>query len=1000
MEVQLARALEDSLQREVELKSQCDQLLATLKDLIPEEESPKPNKKQFKNPIQSASPSRRLDSEFLTQTQAERLHAKLVAGDLEEASKTWKKVGYSPLASTDIKTNFEFLKEVAKYRDITIGRLESELRVKSKQKKTDQLVEELNQKNNEIDVLRSTLMSKDNTDRDNYSVERYQYEIQEKENDIRELLLEYEKLQNSYDQLKAEFWQSDKEIIHLREQLTKKSQELRSLHESSTSDSKFATLQISDLKSHSELEPLIKSYSETLAHSSYLDSQLKLLRSQKYTVDFVDLLKQSIPYEDAINLNKILIDQFNFKVSEQINNLQPHFIQLLKSNIEIISKEKITKESEIVILNIEINKLKSLLEIESQIESDIKQFIKDKSSPEYWKKIKRDHVRRVEKVYQAQIDELHDCIKDLNANVKDVTQENGNLKVRNEENVKEITSKLKREHETKKQLADLFAKEKLAHEKTKQFLNDKMTSESDSLGSKLKDAQAALESSNKKIFELENEVQMYISLIQDHETQTQGIQTQVNELENSKQKLYSEITRLNKKIQEIVSVNQRDVQELNDKLFEKMEAIEKEKSVNTDKEEKIAQLEKENQNLKREIYDQDYKIKSKENDADNLKKLQKEIKNLKDHIRSNELDLQDKAKLESNLKEHQNKLRVYEDTVKQLKSDLRKITTELQETQNDLAASRRLQESENQRKSLSDHIQISEASKYKELQSKFNSLISDFQNLKNQFAELSEDRNLLFAENTDLIQKNKQQELENNCLKRDMDTKIVEVSRQIKKNDKEFKNLLDQITAKENLIYKLQERNERLENDARDKAFLGSLNEKVEDLEKRYEMLESSQKKLLEDIKLKYMDWCRSTTGSNIQRISPSFYRSTDTTKEISLFIDAFFTEAKSMIAQEYRNNLIEIHDQPLSVPPSDFTSMIDYPQETNEDFIEKANTLLDRLEKIPENKAKIQVIRLLQENVNLKHEMLDKQNKAHMDEEIFKQLKDVRGINEWVLQK
>ncbi|CAG9330717.1 unnamed protein product [Blepharisma stoltei] len=1013
MKSQLTKALEASLQREGELKNQCDQLLETLKNLIPEETRekqtpirPKYSKSSPSRSVKSPSPSRKLANEFLGTSESEILYSRLVSGDLENGSKLWKKLGYEKFSTTDFENNYLILQEVVKQRDIKIAKLEADLRIKNKQKNNSEILAELEQKDNEIELLKNTLLSKDNGDGN--ILEKYEQDVLEKETEIRELLLEYEKLQISFDNLRMEKMQTDNEIISLREKVAQKSHELRTVYEPLAVDDKESLFRSSGLKFNpdQEFEPIKQAYSEAVAYASYLESQLKILKRSKS--DIFDLKNEienifkgkSLNDEETDRVYSKINEILQSKIIEQIDSINPSIVQSMKLNVEKIESEKLNKEAEIIVLNSEINRLKSFLEVENAIELDIKQKIKDKSSIEQWKKIKREHVNRVEKVYKTEIEELQSFIKQLQEEISGYLKDITNLKEKHGNDVQDLTNKLKREHDTKKQLAELFAKEKFSHEKSKEMLSSKVSFDTEKLAAQLKDAQNALESSNKKIFQLEKEIESNIKIIQNHEKLEIDLNNKIAEVENSKQKLYTELTRLNKKIQEIELEKNKEIQNLKDEVTEYEDVMNKNKQEILEKNEKMAELERENNTMQREIYDQDYRIKTKDNVEEKIKKYQREIKELKEQAKINEAELQDKKRMESDVKILQNNIKLYEESTKQLKQEIKRISADLQDAQNDLVASKRIQESELQRKSLNEQFQMSEASKFKDLQNRYMSLSQEFSALKRQLAEAMEERNSLYAQITDLIQQSKTISQKNSELEENLDEKNKENGKISKKCEKEVKGLMDEINNKEKIIHSLQIKIQKIEKQNEDSRIIEKLNEKVEEIEKKYDQAEESQRKMLEDVKMKYIDWCKFTSSTAIQRISPSQYRSSDPVKETSKFIDAFYNEAKTLFSQDFRSPPIEAQDQPLSVSPSDFTSFIDYTQETNQDFIEKANILLSRLEVLPENKAKAQAIKLLQENISLKQELLDRQNKGAKDEETFKKLKDIKGINDWALQK
>ena len=70
------------------------------------------------------------------------------------------------------------------------------------------------------------------------------------------------------------------------------------------------------------------------------------------------------------------------------------------------------------------------------------------------------------------------------------------------------------------------------------------------------------------------------------------------------------------------------------------------------------------------------------------------------------------------------------------------------------------------------------------------------------------------------------------------------------------------------------------------------------------------------------------------------------------------------------------------------------------EKYIHDLQSSITKLESEPEPAYKTQSFKLIKENIRLKQELIEKHEKALDDEKIFKELKDVKGINDWVLQK
>ena len=646
----------------------------------------------------------------------------------------------------------------------------------------DYFYQNLQDKDSEIEALKNSLFSRDlaytdlDSKKQSLKAQNLEEALLESENDIKDLLKDYEKLQQEYKNLESQKLEIEKENLQLREKLALKSNQLVNIYQNQ------------DFQIPEEYNNLKNQYLELINSNQYLQSQLAIIRSKGN--EYADSLYS---YKNSIIDKEILIqkieESFNSKLLAEIECLDSQMIEELRKKLYDYEKKNFEICINNDVIRIELNAVKNLLDEEKKSEKEAKGNKND------WKKFKREHVSRIEKVYSDQINELKSVLTRLSANYKEKEKQFVDFSKKYEKEIKDLAAALKKEHESKKMIAECFVKEKDNYEKIKETSTNIKNYE-EVLNKKYNEAKFALEESNKKIFKLEQELNKKIEILTTFESNEKIYKDKIEDLESIRAKLCAEITRLNKQIQDFeMEKTKFAIEKRSNQYFtqEHKENLSKELCLS---EQKLEQLQKENFQLKNEIFEADFKLKNSENELEKLQILKKTIQEMQKNASTQESLNREKVYLESENKSLREDIKNYQGTIQQLKQELKSLSSELFEAHKDFS--------------------LIESKKSLEISKEFNKATQlqyqeELENIQNRLANISKEFNMI---------------------KEELDKTTEEKNSLIK-----GKKLL------ETEISTLKSKNSSFSKEI-PSEFL-TIKEKVQELEMKYESLEASQDEMI-----------------------------------------------------------------------------------------------------------------------------------------------------------
>lgn len=785
MNSQLTQALSESVKREQQLKDQCDQLLDNLQAALAEGENLAKRVSTLEGSLGTHSLSTRKHSEL----------GRLIESDLEKGGEKWKQLKYSRIEGLTDKENFELLRKLVDFRD-----------------QHHLFAKEMN-----IGDLDSVKQSTD--------FRSMNEALQERESDIKDLLRDYEKLQNSYKDLDRVCKMREDELINLREKLAEKSNQLVSAYENSELQREIPE----------ELGMLKDEFFKVAGKNQELVAQLGIIR--KSGKDFFHVLKELS--NEAIDRGSFISraeEAFKWRLALEVQSLESNLVDSMKDNLLSCNQQIWQLKMVERRLEGEVNMMKMLNEEEKKAENNAKNNKND------WKKFRREHVQRVEKIYESEISALKEQIAGFSKNFSGTDEKISKMTEKLQNEIKELTFTLRKEHEGKKMLAELFAKEKESGEKLKELV-EKLKNDFENLQKRYSEAKGALEDSNKKIFVLEQEVSKSSEMENSGNEKEKVLRDKIEDLEGVKTKLYAEITRLNKQIQEHEVDKQRLDYETKSNFYFTQESRETLFTEIQNREEKISSLEKENFQLKNEIFELDVRLKSCELDADKMQTMKKSISELQKQVLSVEMLTREKEYLTEENEVLREDLKISQSTVQQLKVELRTISTELIEIKTELTKS---------------------------------------QNFKNQSAKQLQDDNIMLKSQQETLQR----ELE--TLKADLFHTLEENSH-LKKVRK----------STESEIFSLKSRLQNVNKEI--PAEFINVKEKVQELEMKYESLEACQDEMIVKLRKMYKNWCNSKKIPSLK-----FSGHNDPTQEALAITEHLISETKKFTENEDWQELTE----------------------------------------------------------------------------------------------
>ena len=210
-----------------------------------------------------------------------------------------------------------------------------------------------------------------------------------------------------------------------------------------------------------------------------------------------------------------------------------------------------------------------------------------------WKAYKREYITRNENIFKSEINELNEIIRKFSS---EKIISSGEIEEKYVRDIQELTSKLKKEHEEKKKLAEILNK----------FSNREPSEE---LTKKYNDCKYALQESNSKIFNLEQEIIKYIQIQEELNGKINKKKDKIRLFKDERLKLNQDMSFMHKRSKELTSEK-----DLLNKEIEKISEILK----NNEEESESQKEEKKSVNnyiskLEKELFEFDFKLKEKEN---------------------------------------------------------------------------------------------------------------------------------------------------------------------------------------------------------------------------------------------------------------------------------------------------------------------------------------------------------------------------------------------------
>jgi len=962
---QLQKALEDSLKREEALKQQCDQLLETLKSAMSEDEkyaeimSNMENKELgYQQTIAHLNEelSKFRKTPYLSDHESARLKGLYEEGSLQRFQEEWAQKAYKSLKRSD---NSEMLRKVVELKDKEIRNL------KHPSSREQELLNQLKQKDSEIEVLKNTLLGNGSQ-----TQVELQKELKEKESDIKELLLEYQRLQESYDFIKEQKQVTDKEVSSLRMQLANKHSELSNYYGSSKFKESTETQADYD-------ENLASQLTQARTNLDFYQNQVKLLKSYKadLTYDLRETIKQLAPKEKHfLQIQTKFEELLQSKVAEGLQDIQRALETILQTKVEQAHRKAVNSELQERRTKYELNKLKQEAQDQHWLNSELRKREKTPESVEMWKKLGKDYAARVERNYEKELQGLKNLLQDYEAKLTEKDTQLASFEERYSYDTRELKNKLKREHEAKKQIAEFCAKEKKLFEETKNKLQQSWAQEEDRTQEKHNYFKQALEESQTNIYQLQQEINRLHSEVKDALNQKQETEDLLEEAQSTKQELYSEITRLHKQLEEYRSETYEELKSAQQESSQIQSEYQRLASEVQEKEQEVNSLLEDRNKLRDQILKQDYSMKALELELEKLQKFKEErnvlseLQSENNHLQRTNQDLEQKVfYLEKENKNMHTK-------VSELNDQLCEVSFQLKETRQDLNNSRKSYSSEV--KSLQESMYAEESSKLQKLQRRVNEISKKYECIKNDLENVKSQK--------------QQYEVENDYLKKQLE-EAQQNSTYFKCHFEELKESTKQeLTQKNSTIKSLKQRVSELELEDQT-TLIKKIQEKLQAFESKYEELESSQQEMVECFREAYSEWVDLTPFISSQRLSVKKGISKEAVSEATSYFKALFQEAKELACPDLGESQIGAASQ------SDYSSFMHAPSEFQE-AVSRINNLLDQVTP-EENPDSQELLSLAKENLELHREVLNLKEQGRKPL-IPSHVKSAKDINKQLIAK
>jgi chromosome segregation ATPase len=560
--VDLTQALRESIDREEELQKQCNKLISALEKSNAKEdkaasditrlthissmysgkiqileEEVKAYKDQLRMLSLQISPRKCLPTDLSPKSQAtdSEIFTMVEANDFETAAERWRALDYSLIESESVKKNFDYLRQLLKYKDSILNSSLRDSRTRESFGMSN-IINQIKEKDLDIDLLKSGTFSTKDFRRDsdrgmNSKISYLEEELRKKDKDIQKFesaVLEMNqacsKAQNIEAELRKTIENKDFEICTLLA-------ELESIRDGGdTCRGKVMAFNPNDTL-------LI----EKDVYIAELEQEIKNLHEHQQQKEFRQILKQSDSCSQSDSMCSMLTGT-SFSKDNKNQEMKIRIARLERENKCLLSLKETLKA--------DISRLQSLFDEERQAHTQTLKLLETGEALNI-DKYKENHINTIQQKFTTEIHHLNNKLNTLKTQLRDKTNEFEELENIHRQEIATLRDALIKEQGKLKEVADKLNSEKADKDKDRQQLDSLLKQKNTEIANKFKE----MHEKNAQIAETSKEIQT----LRDANIRLQIDLEESNEIRN---KLMDTVSDLQDKISRQSRDYQKDISDL------------------------------------------------------------------------------------------------------------------------------------------------------------------------------------------------------------------------------------------------------------------------------------------------------------------------------------------------------------------------------------------------------------------------------------------------------
>lgn len=575
--VDLTQALRESIDREEELQQQCNKLISALEKSNAKEdkaasditrlthinsmysgkiqileEEVKAYKDQLRMLSLQISPRKCLPTDLSPKSQAtdSEIFSMVEANDFETAAERWRALDYSLIESESVKKNFDYLRQLLKYKDSVMNSSLRDSRTRESFPMSN-IINQMKEKDLDIDLLKSGTFSTKDFRRDsdrgiNSKISYLEEELRKKDKDIQKFESMILDMNAQLDSMNQASTRAQSIETELKKTIENKDFEICTL---------LAEIEsIRDGGDTCRGKSMAFNPNDTLliekdVYIAELEQEIKNLHEHQQQKEFRQILKQSDSCSSQSDSMCSMLTGTSFSKDNKNQEMKIRIARLERENKCLLSLKETLKS--------DISRLQSLFDEERQAHTQTLKLLETGEALNI-EKYKESHINNIQQKFTTEIHHLNNKLNTLKTQLRDKTNEFEELENIHRQEIATLRDALIKEQGKLKEVTDKLNSEKTDKENIRRDL-DKDRQQLDSL---LKQKNTEIANKFKEMHDKNAQIAETSKEIQTLRDANIRLQIDLEESKEIRNKLMDTVSELQDKITRQSRDYQKDISDL------------------------------------------------------------------------------------------------------------------------------------------------------------------------------------------------------------------------------------------------------------------------------------------------------------------------------------------------------------------------------------------------------------------------------------------------------